>query len=126
MLEFLTGDNTFKDIINFIADPRVLISLSTIALFASFKWPEKFYSDKSAKILFTFMFIFFAVSLLDEDFRAVVKKPDNVPIVGMLFLIPFFTWFSMREAVRNDQRTQEGKTLIEQDETAEKVLTWPD
>ena len=44
----------------------------------------------------------------------------------MLFLVPFFTWFSLREAVRNDQRTAEGKPLIEQEETAEKVLTWPD
>jgi len=32
----------------------------------------------------------------------------------------------MREAVRNDQRISEGKPLIEQEETAEKVLTWPD
>src|SRR5688572_3020102 len=126
MLEFLTGDNTFKDIINFIADPRVLISLATIALFASLKWPEKFYSDKSAKILFGFMIVFFLVSLFDSDFRDVVTKPDNVPIVGMLFLIPFFTWFSMREAVRNDRRTSEGKPLTEQEETADKVLTWPD
>ena len=46
---------------------------------------------------------FFVVSMFDADFRLVVTKPDNVPIVGMLFLIPFFTWFSMREAVRNDQ-----------------------
>ena len=32
----------------------------------------------------------------------------------------------MREAVRNDKRIAEGKPLIEQEETAEKVLTWPD
>jgi hypothetical protein len=32
----------------------------------------------------------------------------------------------LREAVRNDQRSSEGKQLIEQEETAEKVLTWPD
>ena len=45
----------------------------------------------------------------------------------MLFLLcPFFTWFSLREAVRNDRRIAEGKPLIEQEETAEKVLTWPD
>ena len=44
----------------------------------------------------------------------------------MLFLVPFFTWFSLREAVRNDERMDEGKQLIEQEETAEKVLTWPD
>ena len=64
--------------------------------------------------------------MFDPDFRLVVTKPDNVPIVGMLFLVPFFTWFSMREAVRNDKRKDEGKQLIEQEETAEKVLTWPD
>src|SRR5678816_107601 len=87
-----------ESIINFICDPRILITLAAIALFASLKWPEKFYSDKSAKILFAVMIGFFLVSLFDGDFRKVVTKPDNVPIVGMLFMIPFFTWFSMREA----------------------------
>ena len=74
----------FKDLINFISDPRVLITLTTVALFASLKWPAKFYSDKSAKVLFTIMFVFFLVSLADADFRLVVTKPDNVPIVGMV------------------------------------------
>src|SRR4030095_1905727 len=115
-----------KNIVNLICDPRILITLAALALFASLKWPKTFYSDRSAKILFACMFGFFAVSLFDADFRLVVTKPDNVPIVGMLFMIPFFTWFSMREAVRNDQRSAEGQQLIEQDETADKVLTWPD
>jgi Cytochrome b(C-terminal)/b6/petD len=70
--------------------------------------------------------IFFVLGIFDPNFRLIVTKPDNVPIVGMLFLVPFFTWFSMREAVRNDQRLSDGKPLIEQEETAEKVLTWPD
>ena len=47
--------------------------------------------------------------IVDPYFRKIVTKPDNVPIVGMLFLVPFFTWFSMREAVRNDQRVKDGK-----------------
>jgi hypothetical protein len=55
-----------------------------------------------------------------------VTKPDNVPIVGMLFLVPFFTWFAMREAVRNDDRLARGQQVVEQEETSEKVLTWPD
>jgi len=117
---------SLKDIVNFLCDPKVLITLSIIFLFASLKWPHKFYSNAAAKALFICMFAFFAVSLFDADFRTVVTKPDNVPIVGMLFMIPFFTWFSLREAVRNDQRSSDGKPLIEQDETAEKVLTWPD
>jgi Cytochrome b(C-terminal)/b6/petD len=32
----------------------------------------------------------------------------------------------LREAVRNDERSARGEQLIEQEETAEKVLTWPD
>jgi hypothetical protein len=115
-----------KDIVNFLSDPRILITISGALLFISLKYPEKFYNDKVAKIVFAAMFLFLGVSLFDEDFRTVVTKPDNVPIVGMLFLVPFFTWFSMREAVRNDQRRAEGKPLVEQEETAEKVLTWPD
>src|SRR6185436_12647983 len=110
----------------YLADPKVLITLAAVFLFASLKWPEKFYSDAAAKILFTVMFGFFIVSLFDQDFRDVVTKPDNVPIVGMLFMIPFFTWYSLREGVRNDKKLAEGKLLTEQDETAEKVLTWPD
>jgi len=115
-----------KNIINFITDPKILIVLSAAFLLASLKWPRKFYSNKAAILLFGFMVIFLALSTRDENFYKIVTKEDNVPIVGMLFLVPFFTWFSMREAVRNDQRIDEGKPLIEQEETAEKVLTWPD
>src|SRR5688500_8683613 len=115
-----------KDIVNFLCDPRILISISAVWLLVSLKYPHKFYTDKAAKIVFSFMILFLAVSMFDENFFKVVTKPDNVPIVGMLFFVPFFTWFSMREAVRNDQRIAEGKQLIEQDETADKVLTWPD
>jgi len=79
-----------------------------------------------AAIVFAIMFAFLGISVIDPNFRLIVTKPDNVPIVGMLFLVPFFTWFSLREAVRNDQRIAEGKPLVEQEETAEKVLTWPD
>ena len=81
LIEFL------KDIVNFICDPKILISLAAIFLFASLKWPKTFYSDKAAKILFGVMIAFFLVSLFDADFRLVVTKPDNVPIVGMLFMI---------------------------------------
>src|SRR5687767_6939407 len=33
----------------------------------------------------------------------IASAPDNVPIVGMLFLVPFFTWLGVRQAVANDQ-----------------------
>jgi hypothetical protein len=115
-----------KNIINYLTAPEILISLSTILLFLSAKYRHIVYTNKAALILFPGMALFIAVSMLDENFLLIVTKPDNVPIVGMLFLIPFFLWFSMREAVRNDKRIEEGKPLIEKDESANKVLTWPD
>jgi len=115
-----------KEIINALTAPYVLITAAAILLLTSLKYPHKFYTNRVGAIVFAGMFLFLGLSILDPNFRLIVTKPDNVPIVGMLFLIPFFTWFAMREAVRNDQRIVEGKPLIEQEETAEKVLTWPD
>src|SRR5438034_7866915 len=115
-----------KEIITAITAPYFLITAAAILLLVSLKYPDRFYTSKSGGIVFACMFAFLGISMLDPNFRLIVTKPDNVPIVGMLFLIPFFTWFALREAVRNDQRTAEGKPLIEQEETADKVLTWPD
>jgi len=33
----------------------------------------------------------------------IVSAPDNVPIVAMLFLVPFFTWLGIRQAISNDR-----------------------
>ena len=33
----------------------------------------------------------------------ITSAPDNVPIVAMLFLVPFFTWYGLRQAVANDR-----------------------
>ncbi len=115
-----------KDIINLLAAPQILITLAAILLFVSARYREIFYSTKAALILFPAMTVFLAVSMLDEDFFLIVSKPDNIPIVGMLFLIPFFTWFAMNQAVRNDRRIDAGKPVVEKEETAGKVLTWPD
>jgi hypothetical protein len=33
----------------------------------------------------------------------VAAAPDNVPIVGLLFLIPFYVWYSFKQAMENDR-----------------------
>ncbi len=118
--------NSIEGIINFLSAPEILITAAAILLLVSLKFPGKFYTNRTAILVFSGMGLFLALSVLDKNFRLVVTKPDNVPIVGMLFLVPFFTWFSLREAVRNDERSGRGEPLIEQEETSEKVLTWPD
>ena len=35
------------------------------------------------------------------------SAPDNVPIVAMLFLVPFFTWLGIKQAVANDRLVEE-------------------
>ena len=48
-----------------------------------------------------------------------------MPIVGLIFLLIFFTWYSMREAVLNDRRIAAGQGPIEKAES-DRVWVWPD
>jgi len=44
-----------------------------------------------------------------QNFLEIVTKPDNIPIIGMLLLVLFFTWIGLKQAVRHDRLTGEGK-----------------
>ena len=63
--------------------------------------------------------------MVDKNFQAIVTKPDNVPIVGLVFLLGFFTWLATAKAVKNDDRIRQGLPPLEKLDD-EKVLVWPD
>jgi len=44
-----------------------------------------------------------------HNFLEIVTKPDNIPIVGMLILVLFFTWLGLREAFKHDKLIEQGK-----------------
>lgn len=44
-----------------------------------------------------------------ENLYQIASKGDNIPIVGMLFLVAFFLGWGVREAMRNDRLIKEGK-----------------
>jgi hypothetical protein len=44
-----------------------------------------------------------------QNFLEILTKPDNIPIVGMLLLVLFFSWIGLRQALRNDRLIEEGK-----------------
>ena len=44
-----------------------------------------------------------------EQFLEIMLKPDNIPIVGLMLLVFFFTWIAFREARKNDQLIEEGR-----------------
>jgi hypothetical protein len=44
-----------------------------------------------------------------DQFVSILVKPDNIPIVGMLFLVLFFTWLGFKQALRNDRLMEQGR-----------------
>jgi hypothetical protein len=44
-----------------------------------------------------------------EQFLTIMFLPDNIPIVGMMILVFFFTYLGFREARKNDQFIEEGR-----------------
>ncbi len=44
-----------------------------------------------------------------ENIWHIISKSDNVPIVGLIILVFFFTWLSFSQAFRNDRLKGEGK-----------------
>jgi len=44
-----------------------------------------------------------------HNFLLIVKKGDNIPIVGMIFLVNGTIWTSLRQGFRADQLIREGR-----------------
>jgi len=67
----------------------------------------------------------------------VASAPDNVPIVGLLFLVPFYIWYAFRQANENDRlierlsadpqlaKTEYRKTEPWHPSWEKEVHTWP-
>jgi hypothetical protein len=64
-------------------------------------------------------------AITDSNFRAIITKEDNVPIVMLIFSVGFFSWLGMRKAIVNDERIANGEPPLEKLED-DKVLVWPD
>ena len=127
-----------KNFINQIAAPQVSFTFLVLIFFFIFPPSEKLYrfnkkigldrlwSNTGGKIIMGLLFVFFVFGFSDPNFRLIIAKPDNVPIVGLLFLVVFFLWFSLKQARDNDMRIAKGKGPNEAEDAREKVLVWPD
>src|SRR2546427_4762150 len=102
-----------KSIINAVADPRLFFLLAVGGL-ALLVWKrERIASTAVGYALLGGLGIFFFFGTFDFNFRQIVTKPDNVPIVGLIFLLAFFVWYSVREGVLNDRRIVAGGGPLE-------------
>ena len=111
--------------INVLAYPYWSFTLSLIAFVLMLR-SKRLWSKTGGLALLAIGTLFFLVSLLDPNFRSIVAKPDNVPIVMMVFLVGFFVWFSMNKATANDARVAAGEPLFEKTEVEDRIFTWPD
>jgi hypothetical protein len=44
-----------------------------------------------------------------DHFLHILTLPDNIPIVGLMVLLFFFTYLALREARKNDQLIEQGR-----------------
>src|SRR5579871_2057830 len=114
-----------KSLINAVADPRYFFVLAVAALGVALWQREKVASNSVGYGALGVLGAFFIFGVFDPNFRLIVTKPDNVPIVGLIFLLLFFVWFSIREGVLNDRRIAAGQGPIEKAES-DRVWVWPD
>ncbi len=115
----------FKGIANFIADPKLFFGLAVGALALVLWKRERIASNTVGYGVLGVLGAFFLFGTLDPNFRLIVTKPDNVPIVGLIFLLVFFVWYALREGVLNDRRIAAGNGPIEKAES-DRVWVWPD
>jgi len=112
-------------LVNKLSGP-VLYTLGTTALFTVlFVFRKFFVKPMVAWTVLNALLVLMGLSMADENFASIVMKPDNVPIVGLIFMLAFFTWVATSQAVVNDERIAQGLPPMEK-LNDEKVLVWPD
>src|SRR6185503_13968464 len=100
--------DSIKHFINIVSAPRIMFTMIVASFFFIFpptewfsKWNKRLrinllWTNAGGIGLFAALLLLFAFGLTDPNFRLIVLKPDNVPIVGLLFLVVFFLWLSMK------------------------------
>lgn len=115
-----------KDFIDSLFDPVVYTimvwTIVAVMILAYRIWTK----PKIAISILVLAVLFFILSFPDANFNKVVTKPDNIPIVSLIFIIGFFCWLSLRQASINDERMEKGEPPMEALESNERVLVWPD
>jgi hypothetical protein len=114
-----------KHAIDVLAYPYWSFTLSVVGFYLMLRF-KGLWTKRGGMVLLVAGTLYFLVSLLDPNFRLIVAKPDNVPIVMMVFLVGFFVWLAMYKATANDRRVASGEPKFETTEAEDRIFTWPD
>ncbi len=114
-----------RQLVDYLMGPTTFFGGTVVALAVILIWRDFFTEPVVAWSLLQVSLLFSGWAMTDATFASVITKPDNVPIVMLIFSVGFFTWLGLRQAVVNDQRLARGEPPLEKlDE--EKTLVWPD
>src|SRR6201999_149706 len=103
----------FRDLVNQSTGPVIYTLGTTIVLVVLYAFRSWFVKPGVAWTIWNLMLLFLALSMPDENFFAIVAKPDNVPIMALIFLLAFCTWLATWKAVQNDERMARGEVPLE-------------
>ena len=117
--------NLLKSAINFLSAPQYLVTAMLVLVLLAIHWGP-LWTKRGGMVLFGGLATGIGLSYFDRNFAAVATLPDNVPIVGMIFLVGFFFWYAMYRAYENDRRVAAGLPRVEEEDSAQKVFSWPD
>ena len=124
-MEKISVPLSVRSAVNWAMDPKIYMG-GTLGILLFLFWFRKFFVQPAvAWALLNLALLLMGMSMTNPSFAAIVMKPDNVPIVGMVFLLGFFTWLGAWQAVQNDERARQGLPPLEKLDD-EKVLVWPD
>ena len=124
-MRWITLPLALRDMLDGVLGPVVFSVALVVGFVVYYRWRRFFARPSVAWAILNLFLLWMGLSLLDPDFKAIVGKADNIPIVGMVILTGFFTWLGTWRAVRNDTRLAAGRPP-EEAEGAEHVLVWPD
>jgi hypothetical protein len=125
LVQWISLPEVVTGAINRAMNPTVYTIGSLVLLSLLFLGRRFFVQPIVAWVMLNLAMLLMGMSMPNQDFASIVMKPDNVPIVGLMFLLGFFTWLGAYQAVQNDDRAKQGLEPLEKLDN-EKVLVWPD
>jgi hypothetical protein len=126
IMAFISVPEFLRTRIDQVTAQAWLYTLGTTAALALIFVARRFFCNPIVAWMgLNLVLLLMGLSLTDQEFAGIVTKPDNVPIVAMVFLLGFFTWLATSRAIKNDDRKERGLGPLEKEDN-EKILVWPD
>jgi hypothetical protein len=116
-----------QDAVNQVMNPVSYFIVAVLVLFLGLYFRKIFTDPVVAWAILMAGLLFSGWAMTNDNFKNIITKPDNVPIVMLIFSVGYLTWLALRKAVINDERILRGEPPVEKAAGEdEKVLVWPD